>query len=190
MHISRDFLFYHYHRFNFFFQKCFPVLFLRSLDLFISYTMIVNFCQFLLTISCNLCIFFSIHVINEIWAIFNASVLKDIINVFPLYHTFNLNWSATGRRLVGDRSLTCRRPIASSRKEVPTKPPINRQPVPDQSQTSRRPNAKQRWSRIRWDSTSLRMIQRKTYDTIENIKTWTLIKSVTLLKEIKSASRI
>ena len=38
------------------FQMWFPVLSLRPLDLFISYTMVVNFCQFPLTLSCNLCI--------------------------------------------------------------------------------------------------------------------------------------
>ena len=39
-----------------FLQRWFHVLFLRSLDLFILYTMHVNFCKFPLTISCNVCI--------------------------------------------------------------------------------------------------------------------------------------
>ena len=51
-------------------------------------------------------------------------------------------WSATDRRLVGDRSPTGRQLVASSRKEVPTRSPISRRPVPDQSPTSRRPTAK------------------------------------------------
>ena len=50
--------------------------------------------------------------------------------------------SLLGRRLVGDRSPTGRRPVASSRKEVPMRSPISRQPVPDQSPTSGRPTAK------------------------------------------------
>ena len=36
------------------------------------------------------------------WTIFYLSVLKDIINVFLLYISFKLTWSATDRRLVGD----------------------------------------------------------------------------------------
>ena len=56
---------------------------------------------------------------------------------FLLYHNFKLTWSATDRRLVDDYSGTVRWPVASSRKEVPT-----RLPVPDQSSTSLRPTAK------------------------------------------------
>ena len=87
------------------------------------------------------------------WTISNSSVLKYIINVFLFYHSFKLTWSATDRRLVGDRSPTGRRPVATSRKEVPTRSPtsrrsvgnlfpISRRPVADQSPTSRRPTAK------------------------------------------------
>ena len=51
LHIPGYSLFFHYHRFkNFFFQKWFSVLFLRSLDLLISYTMVLN-CQFPPTLS-------------------------------------------------------------------------------------------------------------------------------------------
>ena len=68
------------------------------------------------------------------WTIFNLSVLKDIIKVFLLYISFKLTWSATDRQLVGDQSPTGRRPVASSRKDVPTRSPISRQPVPDADQ--------------------------------------------------------
>ena len=57
--------------------------------------------------------------------------------------------SCLGRRLIGDWSATSRRPVptgrrpvAPSRKEVPTRSPISRQPVSDQSPTGRRPTAK------------------------------------------------
>ena len=76
------------------------------------------------------------------WTIFNLSVLKDIINVFLFYISFKLTWSATGRRLVGDQSPTGRRPVASSRKEVPTRSPTSRRSVGNQSPISRRPTAK------------------------------------------------
>ena len=52
------------------------------------------------------------------------------------------DWSATGRWLVGDRSPTGRRPVASSRKEVPTRSPTSRRSVGNQSPISRRPTAK------------------------------------------------
>ena len=76
------------------------------------------------------------------WTIFNSYVLKDIINIFLFYHSFKLTWSATDRRLVGDRSPTGRRPVASSRKEVPTRSQTSRRSVGNQSPTSRRPTAK------------------------------------------------
>ena len=60
VHISGYSLFCHYRRFKNFFSDVISwfFLFLRSLDLFISYTMVtvVNFCKFPLTLSCNLCI--------------------------------------------------------------------------------------------------------------------------------------
>ena len=132
----------------------FLILFLRSLDLFISYTMVVNFCQFPLTLSCsNLCIHLFFNTKDRIWTIFNSSVLKDSINVFLLYHTFKFTWSATDRRLVGDWSAISRGPvfnlsatscIKSQRgpHEVADQSRISRQLVPDQSPTSRRPTAK------------------------------------------------
>ena len=60
------------------------------------------------------------------WTIFNSSVLKDIINIFLFYHSFK---------------LTGRRPVASSRKEVPTRLPTSRRSVGNQSPISRRPVA-------------------------------------------------
>ena len=75
------------------------------------------------------------------WTIFNSSVVKDIINIFLFCHSFKLTWSATDRRLVGDRSPTGRRPVASSRKEVPTRSPTSRRSVGNQSPISRRPVA-------------------------------------------------
>ena len=76
------------------------------------------------------------------WTIFNLSVLKDIINVFLLYISFKLTWSAIDRRLVGDqlhqvakRSPRGRRPVAD---QSATSPRL----VADQSPTSRRPTAK------------------------------------------------
>ena len=51
-----------------------------------------------------------------------------------------LSW--LGRRLVGDQSPTDRRPVASSRKEVPTRSPTSRRSVGNQSPISRRPTAK------------------------------------------------
>ena len=74
---------------------------------------------------------------DRIWTIFKASVLKYSINVFLLYHIFKFTWSATGRRLVGDRSPTGRRPVASSRKEVPTRSSTSRRSVGNQSPISR-----------------------------------------------------
>ena len=64
------------------------------------------------------------------WIIFNSPVLKDIINVFLFYYSFKLTWSATDRR-----------PVASSRKEVPTRSPTSRRSVGNQSPISRRPVA-------------------------------------------------
>ena len=50
-----------------------------------------------------------------------------------------LSW--LGRQLVGDRSSIDRRPVASSRKEVPPRSPTSRRSVGNQSPISRRPVA-------------------------------------------------
>ena len=65
------------------------------------------------------------------WTIFNSSALKDIINVFLLYHSFKLTWSATSRGLVGDQLH-----------QVAKRSPRDRRPVGNQSPISRRPTAK------------------------------------------------
>ena len=110
-----------------FFQMWFPILLLRSLDLFILYTIVVNFCQFSLTLSRNLCIHLFFKTCNlikdRIWTIFKSSVLKDSIYVFLLYHTFKFTWSATGPWPVGDQLH-----------QVAKRSQRGRQPVTDQLQ--------------------------------------------------------
>ena len=90
------------------------------------------------------------------WTIFNSSVLTDIINVFLLYHSFKLTWSATDRQLVGDQSPTARRPVASSCKEVPTRSATSRGSVGNQSPISRRPTVKPSYDCDRFESWSRR----------------------------------
>ena len=76
------------------------------------------------------CLIATYPIRNIILTVFNSSVLKDIINVFLLYQTFKLTWSATSCIKSQKGSL-----------EVADQSPISRQPVPDQSPTSRRPIA-------------------------------------------------
>ena len=111
--------------------------------------MVVHFCQFPLTLSCNLRIhwFFSYMLLikDRIWTIFNSFVLKIFINAFLLDHNF--------KDLIGERSATSRGPVPDQSAtsciksqrgphEVANQSPIGRQPVPDQSSTSRRTTAK------------------------------------------------
>ena len=71
------------------------------------------------------------------WTIFNSSVLKDNINVFLLYHSFKLTWSATSRGPVPDRSATSCIKSQRGPHEVADQSPISRQPVADKSATGR-----------------------------------------------------